>query len=80
LGGTIFQYNVRLPSLLAFPFILLGIQPIIPYEIFVFGSDMLRELGYKIAYFEELYVLFPVVVMLRYVNNRPVRLCIKDFL
>ena len=57
-----------------------GIQPIVTYEVFVFLRDMLRQLGDKIACFEEFNVLLPVFVILRRVNNRPVGSCIEDLL
>ena len=57
-----------------------GIQPIVAYEVLVFWLDMLRELCDKIARFEEFYVLLPVFVILRRVNNRPVGSCVEDLL
>ena len=46
----------------------------------MFLRDMLRQLGDKIARFEEFNVLLPVFVILRRVNNRPVGSRVEDLL
>jgi hypothetical protein len=57
-----------------------GIQPTVPYEMFVFWRHMLGQLGDKVVRIEQCNVLLPVLIILHRVNNRPVGSCIDDLL